>query len=53
MPSAGEIEHARRVVAAFDASPGAGAVGLDGKMVDIPHLKQATALIQQAARYGR
>lgn len=53
MPSADEIEHARRVVAAFDASPGAGAVGLDGKMVDIPHLKQARALIQQAARYGR
>jgi citrate lyase subunit beta / citryl-CoA lyase len=53
MPSAGEIEHARRVVAAFDASPGAGAVGLDGKMVDIPHLKQARALIQQAARYRR
>jgi citrate lyase subunit beta/citryl-CoA lyase len=53
MPSAGEIEHARRVVAAFDASPGAGSVGLDGKMVDIPHLKQARALIQQAARYRR
>jgi citrate lyase subunit beta/citryl-CoA lyase len=53
MPSAGEIEHARRVVAAFDASPGAGAVGLDGKMVDIPHLKQARSLIQQAARYRR
>ncbi len=53
MPSAGEIEHARRVVAAFDASPGAGAVGLDGKMVDVPHLKQARALIQQAARYRR
>jgi citrate lyase subunit beta/citryl-CoA lyase len=48
MPSAEEIEHARRVVAAFEASPGAGAVGLDGKMVDIPHLKQAQALIQQA-----
>jgi citrate lyase subunit beta/citryl-CoA lyase len=53
MPSTEEIEHARRVVAAFEASPGAGAVGLDGKMVDIPHLKQAQALIQQATRRGR
>jgi citrate lyase subunit beta/citryl-CoA lyase len=53
MPSAEEIEHARRVVAAFQASPGAGAVGLDGKMVDIPHLKQAQALIQLSSRYGR
>jgi citrate lyase subunit beta / citryl-CoA lyase len=53
LPSAEEVEHARRVIAAFEASPGAGAVGLDGKMVDIPHLKQAQALIQQAARVGR
>jgi len=48
MPSAEEIEHARRVVAAFDAAPGAGTVGLDGKMIDIPHLKQAQAVLQQA-----
>ncbi|HEX4151942.1 MAG TPA: CoA ester lyase [Steroidobacteraceae bacterium] len=47
--SAEEIEHARRVVAAFEASPGAGAVSLDGKMVDIPHLKQAQALIRRAS----
>jgi citrate lyase subunit beta/citryl-CoA lyase len=52
-PSAEEIEHAHRVVAAFEASPGAGAVGLDGKMIDIPHLKQAQALIQGAARERR
>lgn len=53
MPSAEEIEHARRVVAAFGTSPGSGAVGLDGKMIDIPHLKQAQALIEQAARNAR
>ena len=53
LPSAEEIEHARRVVAAFEASPGSGAVGLDGKMIDIPHLKQAQALIEQAARQAR
>jgi citrate lyase subunit beta/citryl-CoA lyase len=44
-PSQAEIEHARRVVAAFDAVPNAGVVGLDGKMLDIPHLKQARAIL--------
>jgi citrate lyase subunit beta/citryl-CoA lyase len=47
-PSDEEIAHARRVVAAFDASPGAGVVGLDGKMLDIPHLKQARAVLAGA-----
>lgn len=40
-PSREAVEHAERVIAAFDAKPGAGTVGLDGKMIDIPHLKQA------------
>ena len=40
-PSQAEIEHARRIVAAFEANPGAGTLGIDGKMVDIPHLKAA------------
>jgi citrate lyase subunit beta / citryl-CoA lyase len=40
-PSEAEIAHARRIVEAFAANPGAGALGLDGKMVDIPHLKAA------------
>jgi citrate lyase subunit beta / citryl-CoA lyase len=40
-PSEAEIEHARKIVAAFDADPGAGTLGVDGKMVDIPHLKAA------------
>ena len=40
-PSESEIEHARKIVAAFDANPGAGTLGVDGKMVDIPHLKAA------------
>jgi citrate lyase subunit beta/citryl-CoA lyase len=49
MPSAAEIEHAQRVIAAFEAAPGAGTVGLDGKMIDIPHLKQAQRVLEQAA----
>jgi citrate lyase subunit beta/citryl-CoA lyase len=46
-PSDKEIEHARKVVAAFDAQPGAGAVGIDGKMFDRPHLVRAKALLEQ------
>jgi citrate lyase subunit beta/citryl-CoA lyase len=47
-PSDEEVAHARRVIAAFDAAPGAGTVGLDGKMLDIPHLKQARGVLAQA-----
>lgn len=47
-PSDEEIAHARRVVALFAANPGAGALSLDGKMVDAPHLKAARALLARA-----
>jgi citrate lyase subunit beta/citryl-CoA lyase len=49
LPSAEEVAHARRVIAAFAAVPGAGTVGLDGKMIDIPHLKQAQGVLAQIA----
>jgi citrate lyase subunit beta/citryl-CoA lyase len=48
MPSTEETLHAQRVVDAFAASPGAGTVGLDGKMLDIPHLRQAQRVLVQA-----
>jgi citrate lyase subunit beta/citryl-CoA lyase len=51
-PSAEEIAHARRVLDAFAATPGAGTVGLDGKMLDMPHLKQARALLGRAEAFG-
>ena len=41
LPGADEVDFARRVVAAFEADPGVGTVGIDGKMLDIPHLKAA------------
>jgi len=44
-PSPEEIAHAEKVLAAFDANPGAGTVGLDGAMLDMPHLKRAQALL--------
>jgi citrate lyase subunit beta/citryl-CoA lyase len=40
-PSEAEIAHARRIVDGFADNPGAGTIGIDGKMVDIPHLKAA------------
>jgi citrate lyase subunit beta/citryl-CoA lyase len=44
-PSKAEIEWARRIVELFDTNPGIGALSLDGKMVDAPHLKQAKRLL--------
>lgn len=51
-PSSEETAHAARIVAAFEAAPGAGTVGLDGKMIDIPHLKQAEAVLSLAEAYA-
>lgn len=47
-PSPEEIAHARRVLDAFAASPDAGTIGLDGRMLDIPHRRQAETVIAQA-----
>jgi citrate lyase subunit beta/citryl-CoA lyase len=47
-PSAAEIAHARAVVAAFAASPDAGALSLEGRMIDRPHLVQAQRILAMA-----
>lgn len=47
-PTAEQIAHAQNIVDAFAANPGAGALQLDGKMIDAPHLKQARALLARA-----
>ncbi len=44
-PSGVEIDNARAIVAAFKANPGAGALQLNGKMIDAPHLKQALRIL--------
>lgn len=44
-PSDEERAAARRVVAAFEASPDAGTVALDGRMLDRPHLVQARRVL--------
>jgi citrate lyase subunit beta/citryl-CoA lyase len=48
-PSDDDVARARRVIAAFDATPGAGAVAIDGRMLDRPHLRSAQRLLQRAA----
>jgi len=47
-PSEAEIAHARAVVAAFEASPEAGALSLEGRMIDRPHLLQAQRILAVA-----
>jgi citrate lyase subunit beta/citryl-CoA lyase len=48
-PSAEALAEARRIVAAFADNPGAGVVGLDGRMLDRPHLKRAMRIIARSA----
>jgi citrate lyase subunit beta / citryl-CoA lyase len=47
-PSEAEIGHARSVVAAFAANPGVGALSLNGRMIDRPHLIQAQRTLAAA-----
>ncbi|MBB3936913.1 HpcH/HpaI aldolase/citrate lyase family protein [Aureimonas phyllosphaerae] len=47
-PSADAVAAARRIVEAFAAAPDAGALQVDGRMVDAPHLAQARKLLDRA-----
>lgn len=47
-PSEAELSEAQAIIEAFKANPGVGALKLDGKMIDAPHLKQAESLIARA-----
>ena len=46
-PGGDEIARATRIVAAFEADPGAGVISLDGSMIDRPHLIHAQKLLQR------
>jgi len=48
-PTEAEVAHARAVIDAFAANPGVGALKLDGKMIDRPHLVQAQRIIARVA----
>ena len=50
LPSAAELSEAQRVVALFAGNPGVAALSLGGRMVDIPHLRQAEKTLARAAR---
>jgi citrate lyase subunit beta/citryl-CoA lyase len=51
-PDAEELRHAQAVIAAFAAADGAGAVQLEGKMLDKPHLVQAQRIIALGSGVG-
>lgn len=48
-PSEAEVAHAQAIVAAFEANPDAGALSLDGRMIDRPHLVQAQRILAAAS----
>ncbi|MFN8404634.1 MAG: CoA ester lyase [Anaerolineales bacterium] len=54
-PSAEAIEYAKRIVESFEASQkeGKGAYALDGKMIDMPLLKNAQKVLDRARAAGR
>jgi citrate lyase subunit beta/citryl-CoA lyase len=47
-PSAEAVARARAILDAFEANPGAGVLGLDGEMIDRPHIKRAERLLEAA-----
>ena len=48
-PSPNEVDHARRVLAAYDKAlaEGVGAVTVDGKMIDVPVVERARLLVER------
>jgi citrate lyase subunit beta/citryl-CoA lyase len=51
-PSAEEIAKSRRIVKVFEDNPGVGVVGLDGEMLDQPHLTRARRVLERARIAG-
>ena len=50
MPTSAEIERAERIVALFAENPDAGTLGMDGEMIDRPHLMQARRTLELARK---
>jgi citrate lyase subunit beta / citryl-CoA lyase len=51
-PGPEAVARAQRIVEAFQAAGDAGVVGLDGEMLDRPHLVRAEQLLARAGRFG-
>jgi len=49
-PSEEEVGHALEVIASFRANPSAGALRVNGQMVDRPHLALAEKILQRSSR---
>ena len=49
-PTAEEVAWAERVLAAFEAAPGVGALAFEGGMLDKPHLRQAERILSSRNR---
>lgn len=49
-PSAAEIERAQRIVNLFAEHQGSGTLGMDGEMLDRPHLLQARRILKSAGQ---
>lgn len=49
-PTPDAIAHAKSIISAFEAQPGAGVVGIGGKMYDRPHLVRAKVLLAKAGK---
>ncbi|MHA7868148.1 MAG: hypothetical protein ACX93U_11695 [Salipiger thiooxidans] len=47
-PSDERVSTARRIVEAFAAALAAGAITIDGAMIDRPHLKRSRLILQRA-----
>ncbi|MBM1170772.1 HpcH/HpaI aldolase/citrate lyase family protein [Microvirga arabica] len=50
-PTPDAIQWAQAVIEAFRANPGAGVVGVDGEMLDRPHLLRAERLLRRAGTH--
>ncbi len=49
-PSAEELARAQRIVDLFAEHPGAGTIGMDGEMIDRPHLLQAERVLRMTKK---
>ncbi|HEY1412632.1 MAG TPA: CoA ester lyase, partial [Rhodopila sp.] len=49
-PTADEVAHAERVIAAFDTPGSQGVASLDGKMLDRPHHRAALRVLAAAGQ---
>ncbi len=53
VPTEAELARARRIIELFAANPGAGTLGMDGEMLDRPHLLRAERLVALANRINQ